>query len=807
MGSYTPPPGVLPAGSVSQAELDAAVNNILENQTHRLRTVLGIVDNTAVPPTEVDGDRYVLDDTIGTTHANWDGASKLSIVQFNGTSSLWEETLPIEGYVVLDDTANADIEYIDDGAPAWQARPVGSHTHTHASATGQTTDDHHAQVHDLGGSDHNTATLAQLNAKVSDATLIDTADSRLSDARTPTAHNLGGAEHNADTLANLNLKVSDAELFDENMARVAGSTFSTYQHMQDIFHSSGHSSGGVITDAGGNTIDVTAGTGFIRATDDVLAEIKFFDWGASLALSVPLDTTRYIIVEWNAGTPQVVVRTVDDTDRTTDFLLGACVNEGGTIHIHEAPHSVGDHANQMIQRTHETAGVQRDSHTGGLIIGETGTRNISMTTGAIWDRLRRKTIAALDTSITGSFDAFYRDGIGGWTKVATQTTWNNTQWDDGDGGLATHATNKYGVQWFYLEVDGHVIMVYGRGTYNNQALAETEAAPSNTPPRISTGGILLGRVVYQESAASALSVDTAFQTTFSITAGTAHGDLSGVTSDQHHAQLHSASHDAGGGDEINVETLGENTGNTGYLLTNDGDGTVSWQPSAAGAPEGTAVLSTGEVGAVKFLREDGDNTSSWQAVPAPTHASTTGQTTDDHHAQLHASAHSAGGGDEVNVENLGSGGATAGQLLTDDGDGTVSWNTKYVRTLIPIWQHTGATLGGGTTTFAIPGGGPGAISSVAEDTKIRVPKGRAIAITSKQDGGNSDATLSIYKNEVITALTGTATTAGGFAEIHMTTGGPVTFAEGDYLSVEILTTAGSGMTFRGMWVLYEVEIV
>ena len=33
------------------------------------------------------------------------------------------------------------------------------------------------------------------------------------------------------------------------------------------------------------------------------------------------------------------------------------------------------------------------------------------------------------------------------------------------------------------------------------------------------------------------------------------------------------------------------------------------------APEGTAILSTGETGAVKFLREDGDNTCSWQ-IPA-----------------------------------------------------------------------------------------------------------------------------------------------------------------------------------------------
>ena len=37
--------------------------------------------------------------------------------------------------------------------------------------------------------------------------------------------------------------------------------------------------------------------------------------------------------------------------------------------------------------------------------------------------------------------------------------------------------------------------------------------------------------------------------------------------------------------------------------------------NAGGAPEGTAVKSTGETGGIKFLREDGDNTCSWQ-VPA-----------------------------------------------------------------------------------------------------------------------------------------------------------------------------------------------
>jgi hypothetical protein len=44
------------------------------------------------------------------------------------------------------------------------------------------------QAHDLSGSLHNNTLLAALNAKITDATLIDTGDSRLSDNRNPTVH-------------------------------------------------------------------------------------------------------------------------------------------------------------------------------------------------------------------------------------------------------------------------------------------------------------------------------------------------------------------------------------------------------------------------------------------------------------------------------------------------------------------------------------------------------------------------------------------------------------------------------------------
>jgi len=43
---------------------------------------------------------------------------------------------------------------------------------------------------------------------------------------------------------------------------------------------------------------------------------------------------------------------------------------------------------------------------------------------------------------------------------------------------------------------------------------------------------------------------------------------------------------------------------------------MEWATAGSGTPEGTAILSTGESGGTKFLREDGDGSCSWQAVPA-----------------------------------------------------------------------------------------------------------------------------------------------------------------------------------------------
>lgn len=55
-------------------------------------------------------------------------------------------------------------------------------------------------------------------------------------------------------------------------------------------------------------------------------------------------------------------------------------------------------------------------------------------------------------------------------------------------------------------------------------------------------------------------------------------------------------------------------GGVNGVLSNVSDNFDELYAAGGGPPEGTAILSTGEVGGTKFLREDGDGTCSWQTA-------------------------------------------------------------------------------------------------------------------------------------------------------------------------------------------------
>lgn len=114
----------------------------LENNYNRKEPVISIVDGNAAPPTEILGDRYIIEDQgNGAVHADWDGASYNSIVEFGTT--VWAETIPIEGCIVLVTSESNDALFEDGAPPQWVLQTSGVTDHTLLTNIGVNT---HAQI-------------------------------------------------------------------------------------------------------------------------------------------------------------------------------------------------------------------------------------------------------------------------------------------------------------------------------------------------------------------------------------------------------------------------------------------------------------------------------------------------------------------------------------------------------------------------------------------------------------------------------------------------------------------------------------
>lgn len=313
-----------------------------------------------------------------------------------------------------------------------------------------------------------------------------------------------------------------------NLARIGTPASSTLQGFYDMIPSPGMYTGGVITDAGGGSITVSAGTGGLRSANTDTSSQYFISWLASGSFAIPSNTTRYIGVKYNSGSPKVTMLTTDTWDYDTQFPLGVVINEAGTLKIVAIPWWTGDSTANIIERFDSLAYVSRDNRTGGLIISSSGTRNLSVTSGALLGRLSEFNISALDTSVAGSFDTYYRDGSGGFTKGTGVTQWNNTQYDNNSGTLQSLTVLNFVSNWFYLMTDGSVAMVYGQAQYSTLAGALNDGVPSSVPNRISKGGMLIGRIIAQQGSNTAQSTQSAFGTAFTSATVTNHSDLANL---------------------------------------------------------------------------------------------------------------------------------------------------------------------------------------------------------------------------------------------------------------------------------------
>jgi len=313
-------------------------------------------------------------------------------------------------------------------------------------------------------------------------------------------------------------------------------SYTTLQDWIDTTQSAGLLSGGNISgDVESGTINVTAGTGFVKTSDDIFADTIFFEWDATdnIAVNTDNNTKFTVYVDYNSGTPIVSAKTGSLTF-TTQFSIGSVVwevKQNTTDDEHRHLHilnNAGTRVYNLARRTQQALREPGFSYTSGAILGSSGL-NITLTEGVFYAGLDRITTSSFDSSST-DYESYYYNGSNWIQGCANQI--DNTYYNDITSGLTELTANRYGVHWIYIEVEGDVNVLYGQDDYT-LAGAEASSPPSSVPGFLNYYGILAGRIVVQKSATSLTETSSAFDTIFSATATSDHGELAGLSDDDH----------------------------------------------------------------------------------------------------------------------------------------------------------------------------------------------------------------------------------------------------------------------------------
>lgn len=384
---------------------------------------------------------------------------------------------------------------------------------------------------------------------------------------------------------------------------------STYNSLQDLINqmfSSGVISGFELTDAGSYQVAIAAGTCLLADSDDEHDRvIRFVDYAGETTAAIADGETKHILIEWNGGSPAYAFHASADLDKKDAFTLGWVTREGTTLHITNAPARVNELPHNVAHYLREVLGFTRANALGGLILGNTGTRNPTLSAGEIYFGLNEFDISAVDCSGADTFTRYYRVA-GVWTKETGLTQWPNTQYTDGSD-LQTMTVNRYGCLWFYLDLeDGNLIMLYGTSNAATQTTAESEAPPATVPPRVANGCVLVGRYVFQKSGAAPLLVQSAFNAAFNAAGVADHTLLSNIGTNTH-SQIDSHIGSTSNPHSVTAAQVGAIKADGTVPLTADWDAggyEIRAQTLEADVATGTAPLTVASTTKVTSLNAD-----------------------------------------------------------------------------------------------------------------------------------------------------------------------------------------------------------
>jgi len=347
-----------------------------------------------------------------------------------------------------------------------------------------------------------------------------------------------------------NVEVALAEIYERfsdadnvYLDQLGTPTYRSVQDWVDVTQCAGKFTDNVITAhaPANGTVDIAAGSGFIKTSAaSGIGETLFFDWEAVDGLALTNNDTNYIFVDYNIVTGAITIQTTTNRatiDGRTEFTLGRVYRIGNETHIVNSGTRLDEHERLNHERLLHVRGFERGE---GGTIAEVGTRELSSTEGIFYLGSNRIVTPAQNTTPAGgdTFDYWYRDGVGGWTRTTGNTQIDNQNYDANNAaGPQALTANRYGVFWVYIDMDGHIIVLYGQGDYT-LANAEDASPPASIPEFCAEFCVLAAKIVIQKAAAAFTSIVSAYITYFPTTNPANHNDLGalqgGVAGEYYH---------------------------------------------------------------------------------------------------------------------------------------------------------------------------------------------------------------------------------------------------------------------------------
>jgi len=296
-------------------------------------------------------------------------------------------------------------------------------------------------------------------------------------------------------------------------------------------------SGGEISEGtNAGTFKVAALTSLLRITDDVLGVLSYETLAEQDNQAITAaDTTYFICLDYNGGTPQIVLDTTNPYTRTsspdrTQIPIGKVMKDSsdnvhfisGGYNFQDAPEKF--HTRIMTLHNHTLAS--------GSAIAYSGTNNFTMEVGSVYGGVNSYDLNSYN-SASVTFIPVYGDVPGtGFTEGAARNTIDFAHYDDGSGTLADVNNAKFACFWIYRHIDdGDVYVIYGSC---NGSLAEAESAEEpDKPTHLTDFGILIGKVVTPKAGGSFALVQMITDTKFAGTSASDHGNLTGLEDDDH----------------------------------------------------------------------------------------------------------------------------------------------------------------------------------------------------------------------------------------------------------------------------------